>query len=338
MTGFSHPARSRSVTAAAGFGRRVRRFRALKRSPTLPDEKTVERSLLPDETENGGFPEPPATEPVRVVSARHDACGAETRVRLPGVVPAHAVRRLRCAGCEQAFETDRVEEIGVEAAAPAAAEPPTRRRPFGFDPQSRGWRLASIPIAAALVVAGLLLLQGGDDDSSQPKSGGPNAERSKPKDAGGNGAGGAGKPAKNTKLVRGSAFSLALPAGWEQVEPGNGATFAAVAGDGGADATLWIEEDPELEFPAFVNRSLSQLEALAGSARVVERTPAPTPEGTVVVLAADSPPGQPSYEVTLRAAGPYRYYLATSIQPDASAKAIEGADVISGSFTPEAGD
>ena len=46
----------------------------------------------------------------------------------------------------------------------------------------------------------------------------------------------------------------------------------------------------------------------------------------------------PTYEVTLRAAGPYRYYLATSVQPDASATAVDGADLIEGTFTPEAGE
>jgi hypothetical protein len=67
----------------------------------------------------------------------------------------------------------------------------------------------------------------------------------------------------------------------------------------------------------------------------VERVPAPTDEATIVRLAADAPPGQPSYEVTLRAAGPYRYYLATSVQPDASREAVEGAELVAGSFTPE---
>ncbi len=289
----------------------------------------MERSLLPEETLNGGFPEPPASEPVRVIAARHDACGAATRVRLPGTVPARAVRRLRCAGCEQAFETDEVEEIGL--AAPSRALP--RFALPRFDPQGRAWRLASIPIAAALVIAGLLLLQGGDDESAPPAPAdqAANAPASSPE------SGGEGPAGGQPELVRGSSFSLALPAGWEQVDPENGATFAAVAGDGGADATLWIEEDRGLKFPAFVTQSLRQLEQLAGSARVVERVPAPTPEGTVVVLAADSPAGEPTYEVTLRAAGPYRYYLATSVEPDASAAAVEGAELIAGSFTPEVG-
>ena len=90
-----------------------------------------------------------------------------------------------------------------------------------------------------------------------------------------------GKGSKKTKFVSESTFSLALPEGWERIDPPAGATFAAVAADGGADATLWITEDPKLEFPTFITESLRQLETLAGSARVVERVPAPTADGTI---------------------------------------------------------
>jgi hypothetical protein len=151
------------------------------------------------------------------------------------------------------------------------------------------------------------------------------------------GASGGAKVSEDATLVRGSSYSLALPGGWEQIQPEGGATFAAISADGGADATLWIERDPNLDFPTFVARSVEQLRGLAGSARVVERVPAPTIEATVIRLAADAPEGQPSYEVTLRAVGPYRYYLATSVQPDASADAVEGAELVAGSFTPELG-
>ena len=79
---------------------------------------------------------------------------------------------------------------------------------------------------------------------------------------------------------------------------------------------------------------MDQLEALAGSARVVERVAAPTPEATVVRLAADAPAGSPAYEVTLRASGPYLYYLATTVQPDAGDAGVAGAKLIRGSFVP----
>ena len=195
-----------------------------------------------------------------------------------------------------------------------------------------------------MVIAALLLLQGG---SNEPGKGSGSASANKvagdkgskrnaddappPSDASAAGGG----IAKHTKLIQGSSYSLALPAGWERINPPGGATFAAVSGDLGADATLWIEDDADLDFPTFINQSVSQLEALAGSAQVIERVPAPTPEGTIVRLAANAPPGQATYEVTLRAAGPYRFYLATSVQPDASREAVEGAELVAGSFTPE---
>jgi hypothetical protein len=84
-------------------------------------------------------------------------------------------------------------------------------------------------------------------------------------------------------------------------------------------------------------RSLAQLRSLAGSSHVVDRTTGPTPESTVITLAADSPPGQPTYQVTLRVSGPYRYYLATTVDANASRQAADGADLIHHSFIPSGG-
>lgn len=368
------------------LARRAGRRPALKVAPSLPDTDIV-RSPLLESLGNGGFPEPPASADIRVVCARHDACGTQTRVRLPSEVPARAVRRLRCSGCEQAFEAARVHELGVleSAARPSAAAraPIPAREPLAapvavvplaapepavaapapapsppswpklslpkLDPSSRFWRLASIPLAAALVIAGLLALQGGGDEPAVALPTAPAASAEAPAVGAGNGedeaaAKGAGsdsksskadKLSKDAKLVTGTGYSLALPAGWEQVEPQGGATFAAESADGDADATLWIRNDPKLDFPSFISQSMAQLEALAGSADIVERVPAPTPEATVVRLAADAPPGQPTYEVTLRVAGPLRYYLATSVDPGASAIATEGVKTINTSFTPD---
>jgi hypothetical protein len=216
-----------------------------------------------------------------------------------------------------------------------------------IDPQSPGWNLLTIPLAIASVIITLSLIQG-DDAPVAPAvpaaATAPATEKAPSSDSlAGNGKGGAaaageasGQGSKDTHLVRGSTYSLALPAGWERVDSQGGAAFAAVAADGGADAQLWINEDPKLDFPTFINNSMQQLEALAGSAQIVERVPGPTPETTIVRLAADAPEGQPTYEVTLRAAGDYRYYLATSVQPGASTEAAGGADLIAGSFTPEA--
>lgn len=292
-----------------------------------------------------------------MVRAEHDACGSETRIRLPGYLSPAAVRRVVCRGCAQTFETPGVEELkllGTEtangplvrtaAADPiaAAAEPaPAAERARARwlapswlrDPGSRAWRLASIPVAAVAVACGLLLIQGGFDETSTPF-----ATNAPAVDAAGQG-GGAARPDNarrngNAAFVKESSFSLALPSGWERTPTADGATFAAATDTGDGDVSLWVERDASLSFADFEARSLDTLEALAGSARVAERVVAPTAEATVVRLAADNPPGSPSYEVTLRAAGPYRYYLATTVQPDASDDATDGAELIHGSFQP----
>ena len=139
----------------------------------------------------------------------------------------------------------------------------------------------------------LLLLRGGDEPQPGALPAAPSAAGvADAKNGDGKAKGDeAAKPSKGTKFVSESSFSLALPAGWQRVDPPAGATFAAVAAAGGADATLWITQDPKLDFPIFVSQSLEQLKTLAGSAQVIERTPAPTAEGTIVRLAADAPAG-----------------------------------------------
>jgi hypothetical protein len=208
------------------------------------------------------------------------------------------------------------------------------------------------------VIGGLFLLQGGGDDapttasstdgppsvvegddlSSIPPAtaGDQTGSPTTPVDATAPAGGAAPGSTEAASLVSGTTYSLALPKGWEELDPPSGATFAAAASGGEADATLWITRDPKLDFPTFVEQSRAQLEALAGSADIVERVPAPTEEGTIVKLAADAPPGEPQYEVTLRVSGDYRYYLATTTQPDAPAEVVQGVDLIAGSFTPEA--
>jgi hypothetical protein len=314
---------------------------------------TMER----EESGNGGFPEPPEGGVVRVVRARHEACGRDTPIRLPGALPTGAVRRVLCQGCAQAFEPPSVEEIELveparveEAEAPEETEAPqppsSEPRRFSLpgwlpDPRglswhysgSRTWRYLSIPVAAIAVVAGLIAIQGGSDDSDVPfQAIAPAADavdEGAPTAGGGQGAKGS-----SADLVRESSFSLALPDGWQRTDAGAGATFAAISPGGGADATLWVQRDPKLSFPRFEARSLDQLRSLAGSARVVERVAAPTADATVIRLGADAPEGSPQYEVTLRASGPYRYYLSTTVQPDAPRAEVEGAELVHGSFLP----
>ena len=104
-----------------------------------------------EQTHNGGFPEPLPGEPVRQVRCRHEACGADTRVRIPFDLEAEAVRRVVCEGCGQVYEA------GAEAGAGA---PPSRAPGWLSDPESRVWRYLSIPVAAAAVIGALALIQG----------------------------------------------------------------------------------------------------------------------------------------------------------------------------------
>jgi hypothetical protein len=106
--------------------------------------------------ENGGFPDPPPGEPVRVVRCSHLACGADTRIRLPGSVPASAVRRVVCAGCATPYETATVAE--VEGARTSPAGPARQGREWLERPPSRRWTLVAVPIAAVAVFAGLILV------------------------------------------------------------------------------------------------------------------------------------------------------------------------------------
>ncbi len=279
---------------------------------------------------NGGFPEPVAGEPVRLVRCRHDACGTATRVRVPRALPALAVRRVVCEGCRQRYDCEGVDD--VEAAA-AAKVVPSR-------PESRLWKYLSIPVAAAAVIAILILVQGSDAPEEQPSS----SQAPAGVESGGGGgaataAGGAAEASgssQGAELVKGASYTLALPHGWARTEADSGATFAASARDGGAEATLWVQRDPSLDFPQFEAQSLAQLRQVAGSAEVTDRTTAPTADGTIVTLAADPPAGAPTYEVTLRLAGPYRYYLATTVEPNASRDAADGAELIHSSFVPVA--
>lgn len=328
---------------------------------------------------NGGFPEPPAGARVRVVSARHEACGETTRLRLPEALPAQTVRRVVCQACAQPFESPAVVDVGpfprFDAAPtrtlaletqPAAIAPrlsaprfslprlsipqfslpqfslPQLSLPgFSFpDPAGAAWRYLSVPVAAAAVIGILLLAQGSGGQQSAASLATAARQDAAAATAGGAhggaaAAGAAQRGSGNARFMRESTFSLALPRGWQQTTPAAGATFAASAPGGEADATLWVERDPTLDFASFEARSIDQLRQLAGSAHIVDRVAAPTADASVVKLAADAPPNTPRYEVTLRASGPYRYYLATTLQPNAPAAAAEGVDLVHGSFLPQ---
>ena len=197
--------------------------------------------------------------------------------------------------------------LGTTPAAPASPTVPAWVR----DPRSRGWRCLSVPLGIAAVIAGLAADPGRLGQSPRPRFAAPRrrAPRSRRPERRATAAR-ADAPAARASLVGESSFSLALPAGWQRTSTtAGGATFAAAAADGDADATLWVERTRTSTSPTSRLARWSSSKSLAGSARVVERVAAPTAEGTIVRLAADAPEGSPAYEVTLRVSGPYRYYL-----------------------------
>jgi hypothetical protein len=280
---------------------------------------------------NGGFPEPPAGTPVRVVRCTHRECGAETRIRIPEVLPAAAVHHVVCEGCQQPYDPP----VGGVARDPLGsiadvawsvwdrlldARDAVAERLAGVE-RAQVWTWASIPIAALAVVAGLALLQGGSTDSA-PAVSIPKAAR----DAG------------QAEFVRGAGFSLALPAGWKETDPPDGAAFAARSKDGLADATLWIEDDPDLSFRDFEQRSLAQLGEIAENPRIVDRVQGPSVESTITELRADAPVADgvtAPVRVTLRGAGDYRLYLSTVTKPGADARTSAGIETLHASLRPD---
>ncbi len=256
---------------------------------------------------NGGFPEPPEGEPVRVVRCSHLACGAETRIRLPADLPTRVVHRVVCARCATAYDTASVEDLGV----------PHWRRRIGHwldRPPGKRWQLFAIPVAAALVVEAIFLLNS----------------------LVGSGGGDGGEPARaHPRLVQARTWSLVLPASWSRVQHERGAAFAARSRDGTGDATLTVTREPSLPFAAFEHRSLARLRRTAGSSRVAGGGAAPGASSAELSGGAPSETGGAApYTVALHASGQYRYYLQTSLSPGASPAAVAGARRIQGSFKP----
>src|SRR5688572_9879684 len=275
-------------------------------------------------TSNGGFPEPPFGMPVRVVGAAHEACGFETRVRIPGAMPAQAVRRVVCEHCASPFEChayDAPADAGGSGRGWLPSMPDLSGlippRPDFLDaPPERLWRWISVPLAAAAVIGGLILIQGGDDSATRSAS-----------SAAASGVGGEGA----AEVVDQPGWTMALPDGWTRIEGPDGSAYAAESADGSADVTLWVEKDPDLSFGEFTQRSLEQLTQLAGSAEIVDQTSGPTLEKTTALLEANAPEESGTsapYTVTLHASGPYRYYLSTAVDPGASPEVIQDAKLI----------
>ena len=249
---------------------------------------------------------------------------------------------------------ERTQSVAIIGGGPGgyeAALAPERRGPRRFI-----LAIGSLLVAVAAVIIALLLVQGGADKQTAgqiSQSGGGAAQEqaatseqrpSQPPDQNRNGNGGDRGGAQdaegpsNARLIREPSFTLAIPPAWKRSNPPRGATFAAEAADGTADAALWVERNRDLSLREFETDSLRRLKRVARNVRVESRIPAPTDAGTVIRLRADAPAGgggRTDYEVTLHAAGPFRYYLVTSTEPGAP-RAVRGAvRLVHGSFIPE---
>lgn len=181
-------------------------------------------------------------------------------------------------------------------------------------------------VLAAVVAGGFLVAQGAGGDDSEPV-----AET-------GSVAAAAASPVTGASLVKERGFTLSLPAGWIRSDAPDGAIFSAQSADGAAQATLWVERNPDLDFDGFVQESLGGLDSLGDDARITDRVDGPSIESSSAELRAEVPldglpPGP--YRVNLRAAGPYRYYLATSIEPGSSPSVLADAELLGSSLRPE---
>lgn len=140
-----------------------------------------------------------------------------------------------------------------------------------------------------------------------------------------------------SQFVQERGFSIALPDAWHRIKPPEGASFAARSDDDLGESTLWVDHDPKLGFNDFIDQSLAGLEQLGDNARVTDRVDGSSIETSIAELEADVPVDgglAGPYRVTLRAAGPYRYYLATSIGAGAPPRLLADAELLSASFRP----
>jgi hypothetical protein len=188
-----------------------------------------------------------------------------------------------------------------------------------------GLPVAGLCLAAAIVGVVLLALGGGSDEGQRPGPSAPPTPVEPP------------SAITDSQFVQERGFSIALPDGWHRAKPPEGASFSARAGDGLGEATLWVDRDPKLDFDTFIDQSLAGLEQLGENATVSDRVEGSSLETSIAELKADVPLDgglAGPYRVTLRAAGPYRYYLATSIGAGAPPRLLADAELLSASFRP----
>lgn len=255
-----------------------------------------------------------------MVRATHAGCGSSTRIRIPGVLPAGAVRRVLCDGCEVAYSCGPVEEIAPSPGSRlTGAFADTRPPAWLGNAPGAVWRFASLPLAAILVAAILLAVQSGGEDP-QTISGPSFREVAR---------------GESVAIARPD-FTVALPPAWGRTEPPTGAAFAGASLDGSANAFLWIKREPGLNLERFEARALRQMRTLAPNAEVYERIPSQVDDGTVIRLHGTSGQGESkvTHDATLRAVGPLRYYLETELAAGSSYTASTGVDLVHDTFLP----
>ena len=150
--------------------------------------------------------------------------------------------------------------------------------------------------------------------------------------------------AAKERFIEVGGYSISLPDGWSNSPRPPGSAFAATSADGLGTTTLWIKQNPNLDLDAFERRSKRSLAKLGDDVAVLSRVDGDVPADSSVELTASVPlgndptsPGQElasSYRVTLRVAGPYTYYLATTIQPGAAEALTADADELSHGLRP----
>lgn len=195
--------------------------------------------------------------------------------------------------------------------------------------RNRRFGLPLAGLAAVIVVGGLLVLVLGGDSKSGKRGSEPSAPLTpvEPPSA-----------ISDAQFVQERGFSIALPDNWHRTKPPPGASFAAKSDDGLGESTLWVDRDPKLDFEKFIDQSLAGLDQLGENASVTDRVDGPTLETSIAELQADVPLNggvAGPYRVILRAAGPYRYYLATSIGAGAPPRLLADAELLGASFRPQ---